>query len=125
MGGFVKKWKMGGCKKWKMGGVLLQKNVENGGVFFCKKWTFPQSRVHYVQYQYFLFYILLIGGTYAPTPLPTGLLCAVCPAAETERSGRTGGDVILMSSLILVCVCIIISVAILVLLARRRRPTNR
>ena len=29
---------------------------------FCKKWTFPQRRVHYVQYQYFLFYILLIWG---------------------------------------------------------------
>ena len=35
-----------------------------GGVS-CKKWTFPQRRVHYVQYQYFLFYILLIwGGAY-------------------------------------------------------------
>jgi len=33
-----------------------------GGVFFCKKLTFPQRRVHYVQYQYFLFYILLIWG---------------------------------------------------------------
>ena len=32
------------------------------GVFFVKKWTFPQRRVHYVQYQYFLFYILLIWG---------------------------------------------------------------
>ena len=47
-----------------------------GGVF-CKKWTFPQRRVHYVQYQYFLFYILLIWGcirtertppTYGPRP---------------------------------------------------------
>ena len=37
-----KKWKMGFfVKKWK------------GGVFFCKKWTFPRRRVHYVQYQYF------------------------------------------------------------------------
>jgi len=27
---------------------------------FCKKWTFPQRRVHYVQYRYFLFCILLI-----------------------------------------------------------------
>jgi len=42
-GGFVKKWKMCGC-------------------FFVKKWTFPRRRVHYVQYQYFLFYILLICG---------------------------------------------------------------
>ena len=28
--------------------------------FFVKKWTFPRCSVHYVQYQYFLFYILLI-----------------------------------------------------------------
>jgi len=54
---FVKK---GG--KW---GVFCKK-MENR--FFCKKWTFPQRRVHYVQYQYFLFYTLLIwgGGAYAP-----------------------------------------------------------
>jgi len=56
------------------------------GVFFCKKsgkwgcfvkmWTFPQSRVHYVQQQYFLFYILLIWGcvcTQRTPPLLTGL----------------------------------------------------
>ena len=30
-------------------------------MFFVKKWTFPQRRVHYVQCQYF-FYILLIWG---------------------------------------------------------------
>ena len=63
-----------------MGGVFFCKKVENGGVdkkwkmvFFVKKWTFPQRRVHYVQYQYFLFYIiLLIRGAYAPNapPLP-------------------------------------------------------
>jgi len=43
---------------------------------FCKKWTFPQRRVHYVQYRYFLFYILLIWvGCVCTqrTPLPTGL----------------------------------------------------
>ena len=28
-------------------------------MFFCKKWTFPQRRVHYVQYQYFLFFSIL------------------------------------------------------------------
>jgi len=41
----------------------------------CKKWTFPQRRVRYVQYQYFLFYILLIWGCLSTqrTPLPTGL----------------------------------------------------
>ena len=45
-------------------------------VFFLK-WTFPQRRVHYVHYQYFLFYILLlIWGCVRTqrTPLPTGLL---------------------------------------------------
>ena len=68
MGGvfFVKKsGKWGVVKKWKMG-------------FFVKKWAFPQRRVHYVQYQYFLFYILLIWGRGCVrtqrTPLPTGLL---------------------------------------------------
>ena len=35
------------------------------GFFVTKKWTFPQCRVHYVQYQYFLFYILLIWGVLA------------------------------------------------------------
>ena len=40
---------------------------------FCKKWTFPQRRVHYVQYQYFLFHVLLIwGGAYAPNAPPPG-----------------------------------------------------
>jgi len=42
-------------RKWN----VFCKKVENGG-FSVKKWTFPQRRVHYVQYQYFLFYILLI-----------------------------------------------------------------
>ena len=33
------------------------------GVFFCKKVDLSSiRRVHYVQYQYFLFYILLIWG---------------------------------------------------------------
>ena len=45
-------------QEMKWGWVFFVK-VENG--FFCKKkWTFPQRRVHYVQNQYFLFYILLI-----------------------------------------------------------------
>jgi len=58
-------------------GVYFVKKMENrgGGVFLVKKWTFPQRRVHYVQYQYFLFYILLIWGCVRTqrTPLPTGL----------------------------------------------------
>ena len=54
---------MGGCcfvKKWKM--------------FF---WTFPQRRVHYVQYQYFFYFTFYLfrGGVVCTqrTPLPTGL----------------------------------------------------
>jgi len=45
-----KKWKMIGilCKKVENGGCFSVKKVENGGVF-VKMWTFPQSRVHYVQ----------------------------------------------------------------------------
>jgi len=50
------------------GGVFCKKS---GKWFFVKKWTFPQCRVHYVQYQYFLFYILLIWGCIR-TPLPMG-----------------------------------------------------
>jgi len=68
------KWKV--CKSVKWGVFFVQKwKME---VFFCrKKWTFtfPQRRVHYVQYQYFYFTFYLFGGVYAPNapPLPTGL----------------------------------------------------
>jgi len=48
----------GGCKKVENAGVFCKKWKK----FFCKKWPFPQRRVHYVQYQYFLFCILLIWG---------------------------------------------------------------
>jgi len=42
--------------------------------FLLKNWTFRQRKVHYVQYQYYLFYSLLIGVRTHPThPLPTGL----------------------------------------------------
>ena len=70
-------------------GVFLLKKVENRwcffvkkwnmGVFCKKKWTFPQRRVHYVQYQYFLSCILFIWGAYAPNapPAHTGLICNV------------------------------------------------
>jgi len=68
------KWGGVFCKNWKM------------GVFLVKKWTFPQRRVHYVQYQYFLFYIYLFGGVYAPNapPLPTGL--AYCDLTVHRRA---------------------------------------
>jgi len=56
---------------------FLEKKVENGGV--VKKWTFPQCRVHYVQYQYFFYFTFyLFGGcthpTHPPHRLPTGLV---------------------------------------------------
>ena len=59
-GCFVKKWKMGGvCKKWKIWGV------------FCKKWTFRQRRVHYVQYQYFfILHFTYLGLRKHPTHPP-------------------------------------------------------
>jgi len=72
------------CKKWKIG--CFYEKVENGGgckkvengLFCTENWTIPQRRVHYVQYQYFLFYISLLGGGCVRTqrPLPTGLHAA-------------------------------------------------
>jgi len=43
------------------------------GMFFVKKWTSPQSSVHYVQYQYFLFYVLLIWGVRTAPNAPPSL----------------------------------------------------
>ena len=57
-----------------------------GGCFFVKKWTFPKRRVHYVQYRYFLFYILLFfggGGAYAPNAPP-----AYGPGFPSEHGRR-------------------------------------
>ena len=36
--------------------------MKSGKWGVVKQWSFLQRRVHLVQYQYFLFYILLIGG---------------------------------------------------------------
>jgi len=34
-----------------------------GGGVSCEKWTFPQRRVHYVQYQYFfILHFTYLGG---------------------------------------------------------------
>ena len=63
------------------------------GVLFVKKWTFPQRRVHYVRYQYFLFYISLIWGVaYCvvrthPTRYPPRLR-AVTPQNELGTGDR-------------------------------------
>ena len=51
-----------------MGGVLVKK-VENG-VFCKKKWTFPQRRVHCVQYQYFFLHFTYLGVRTHPTHPP-------------------------------------------------------
>jgi len=59
-----------------------------GGV--CKKWTFSQRTVHYVyiQYQYFLFYILLIWGVRKCNNIPAlGLLCVYAPNAPPPAYG--------------------------------------
>jgi len=72
-----------------MGGVFVKKSGKWG--VFSKKWTFPQRRVHFVQYQYFLFYILLIWGVRThPThpPLPTGLDSNYAPLPYWRRSSK-------------------------------------
>jgi len=58
---FAKKVENGGVfrKKVENGGVFCKK-VENGRAVFCKEVDLSSTQVHYVQYQYFLFYILLI-----------------------------------------------------------------
>ena len=53
------------------------------GVFFCKKWTFPQRRVHHVQYQYFLFYLFEGVRTHPTHPFPPTDLC------QTYRQRQT------------------------------------
>ena len=57
-----------------MWGVFCKKNGK-WGVFRVKKWTFPQRRVHYVQYQYFfIVHFTYLGGCVRTqrAPLPTG-----------------------------------------------------
>jgi len=82
------------------GGAFCKKTTGKcgGGCFFVKKWTFPQRRVHYVQYQFFKFYILLIWGegvrthpthpppAYGPE-LPTSLSC-LADRSVTLTDGR-------------------------------------
>ena len=69
-----------------MGVFVLNKwKIMGGG---CKKWTFPQRRVHYVQYQYlFILDFTYLGGAYAPNapPLPTGLTCTCCQSTVAHR----------------------------------------
>jgi len=43
-----------------MGGVLIKKSGKWG--CFVNKWTFPQRRVHYVQYQYFFYLTFYLFG---------------------------------------------------------------
>jgi len=67
-------------------GVFFCKKVENGGGVLVKKWTFPQRRMHYVQYQvFFILHFTYLGGgvrTQPTHPLPTGLRCPhALPAA--------------------------------------------
>ena len=56
--------------KWGWG-VFFVKKSGKGVCFFVKKWSFPQRRVHYVQYQYFLFlHFTYLGVRPHPTHPP-------------------------------------------------------
>jgi len=71
--------------------------------FFVKKWTFPQRRVHYVQYQYFYFtFYLLGGGVRTQRTLLTGLIQSrrclglsidICCRADYQLSTEERGNV--------------------------------
>ena len=54
---------------------------------FVKKWTFPQRRVHYVQYQYFLFfYFTYLGGVRThPTNAPPCLRACIFKNVSGEK----------------------------------------
>jgi len=45
-----------------MGGVLSVKKWKMEVYGVVKKWTFPQCRVHYVQYQFFILHYTYLGG---------------------------------------------------------------
>jgi len=65
-----------------MGGGVFVKKVENGVCFFRKKWTFPQRRVHYVQYQYFTLHFTYLGGAYTPNAPPPAYGSETCLTAS-------------------------------------------
>jgi len=77
-GFFCKKVENGGyfVKKWKTGGIFGKSR--KWGCFFVKSGPFSQRRVHYVQYQYFLFYILLIWGMRTHHNAPPRLQACSC-----------------------------------------------
>jgi len=83
-------------------GVFFVKSGKWG--CFVKKWTFPRRRVHYVQYQYFLFCILFIWGCVRTqrTPLayrPARLAyCCCCVCCSHYSTAMTRGDFVLMRS---------------------------
>jgi len=55
--------------------------------FFVKKWTFPQRRVHYVQYQYFLYFTFyLFGGGVHTHPTYPRLRACHCLRCMCENN---------------------------------------
>jgi len=71
-----------------------KQEMKSEGVFLVKKWTFPQRRVHYVQYQYFfiLHFTYLVGGACAPNAPPCRLACLVPIHADKKPRGSISLD---------------------------------
>jgi len=55
--------------KW--GGVLSVKKWKMEVYGVVKRWTFPQCRVHYVQYQFFILHYTYLGGCVHTQRTPT------------------------------------------------------
>jgi len=79
-------------------GVFFCKKVENGGGVLVKKWTFPQRRMHYVQYQvFFILHFTYLGGvrtqpTHPPAYGPEMPACSAgCrPSSVVRRLSISG-----------------------------------
>jgi len=76
-------------------GVFFCKQKWKMGVFFVKKWTFPQRRMHYVRYQYFFyfFYFILQRTPTAYGPVSLLALGAIFAASlYDDKHGVLAGE---------------------------------